>query len=91
MGGISVLCPLSSSRYLCSMLLFPGGPLHATYAGKRKAQGRVEIKVFSLLAAVLDFSNWSLQLLEEWECPRNLFLVLLNNKIEIVLSYRPAW
>lgn len=31
-------------------------------------------------AAVLDFSNWSLQLLEEWECPRNLFLVLLNNK-----------
>lgn len=49
MGGIGVLYPSSSSHYLCSMLLFLGGPLHATYAGKRKAQGRVGFKLSSAL------------------------------------------
>lgn len=59
--------------------------------GREKPKAGWRLKSSLLLAAVLDFSNWSLQLLEEWECPRNLFLVLLNNKIEIVVSYRPAW
>lgn len=59
--------------------------------GREKPKAGWRLNSSRPLAAVLDFSNWSLQLLEEWECPRNLFLVLLNNKIEILLSYRPAW
>lgn len=55
MGGISILCPPSSSHYLCSTLLFLGGPPHATYAGKRKAHGRVEIKFFSALGCCFRF------------------------------------
>lgn len=79
MGGISVLCPLSSSHYLCSVLLFLGGPLHAIYAGREKPKAGWRLNSSLPSAAVLDSPNWSLQLLEEWECPRNLFLVLLNN------------
>lgn len=81
MGGISVLCPPSSSHYLCSMLLFLGGPVHAIILGREKPKAGWRLNSSLPLAAVLDFSNWSLQFLEEWECPRNLFLVLLNNKI----------
>jgi hypothetical protein len=83
MGRISVLCPLSGSHYICFMVvLFQVGLcVHATSTGKRNTQGGWRFNSFLPLAAALDFPTGPCSFLKEWECPQNLFLVLLNNKI----------